>query len=191
MRLNEFEDTIKTWDMPGTGPDLVTDEILHYIATHCSSFLKVAKPLRRLLYRGLNDHDQDVFIGQTKEGRRPFNSTRHEQAEFDDAISKLGFKALRSNSIFCSTNLYFAATYGRAYIIFPIDGFDFTWSPMVSDFYIHNIGVNDWDAYVADHHYQDYELDKALVSTNEILIHGKFMAIHNRFNMQLKTVFFS
>lgn len=187
MRLAEFEHTLRTKEI---GDDDLPESIAKFIMKHCSEFLEVAKSTKNFLYRGDSNHIEDFFIGRTKEDRNPLNSMPHEQIGFDAAIANLGFKALRSNSIFCTTKRMWAASYGRCYIIFPMNGFDFTWSPNVSDFYQANFRIRDWDAFARSCDYKNSDLVGALSSTNEILIHGKFVAIQSKFSDELKRALF-
>jgi hypothetical protein len=64
----------------------------------------------------------------------------------DDTLKYLGIKALRSNSIFATSNQLTSSSYARRkhenfggeYVIFPIDGFEYCWSRISEDLFIEN-----------------------------------------------------
>lgn len=94
----------------------------------CSDFLKVVKETKQFLYRGLNN-TESVFEGRTRIDRSPRNSNKQVSDRYDEALKNFGFKALRSNSIFTTSDFNFADNYGsNIYLIFPKNGFDFTYS---------------------------------------------------------------
>lgn len=165
-----------------------------------------------LLYRGLG-RDQPGITSYVHTDTTPVNriptctsfrpnpySNTGFQIEFDAHLKKLGFKALRSNSIFCSGNLAEAATYGKLFAIFPHNGFDFTWSPEIEDAYnawekfetgydrlhspppiaggrgewhkiLHNMTQNDFKMIFK---FRQTDLGEAIKSKNEIYIHGTY-----------------
>jgi hypothetical protein len=54
---------------------------------------------------------------------------------YNTIIAKLGGVANRSNSIFVTGKREEASGYGKAYIVFPIGNFNYTWSPAWADWY--------------------------------------------------------
>ena len=67
------------------------------------------------------------------------------QDVYDKSIAKAGFKALRSNSIFTSGDSSLAFGFGSSrYIIFPVNGFNFTWSHSKRDIVIGSDELKNW-----------------------------------------------
>lgn len=105
--------------------DQINQRIFDILDSDCSDFVKDMKKARLVLYRGTRN-DASVFEAHTMEDRRPKDSNAEVTELYDQMMSALGVKALRSNSIFTTTNYGFAANYGRdVYMIFPKNGFDF------------------------------------------------------------------
>lgn len=102
------------------------------VARHCSQAISEYKKAGRMLYRGTNE-DSDVFVGKPFEERRTKDSDTLVSEKISQAMLEFGFKATRENSIFCSGSKTHASGYGSTYMIFPFDGFDFTWSTEYSD----------------------------------------------------------
>ena len=96
------------------------------IKPNCKQILQANLLASRLLYRGFNSNEP-VIRGRSHDRRTPLDSSSVTTQEFDRRLAALGFKALRSNSVFCTGNVERAKEFGKPYIIFPIDGFDFTY----------------------------------------------------------------
>jgi hypothetical protein len=105
----------------------------------CSESIAAMQQSRSFLYRGMTDNMPDIFIGRPWGKRKPKDTSTDVQKEIDKLFKLAGFTALRSNSIFCSGSIGQARDYGNPYIIFPINGFSFTWSPKMYDLY-HQLG---------------------------------------------------
>jgi hypothetical protein len=104
---------------PGAG------RMIDVLRTECSEFIEHMVNTNRLLYRGLRE-SADQFEGRSRDDRTTKDSDAKISEAFDALLRKLGFEALRSNSIYTTTNRNFASGYGRyLYIIFPKNGYKF------------------------------------------------------------------
>jgi len=113
------------------------DDLKDYIEEHCSDIIKLMKVSGIFLYRGVKNQSTTVFVGQSRQDREPKDTRQDISAYFDKALASHGFKALRGNSIFVTSNLLQAAGYGDTYAIFPMNGFDYTYTSM-TDLIIRN-----------------------------------------------------
>lgn len=105
----------------------------------CKQALSAMRSTKTLLYRGMSG-DSHQMIGHPRTDRYPRDSSASMQKAFDYALSKMGFKALRSNSIFTTTSYSQASSYGNGvFIIIPKDGFKFTWSPKHGDLILYEL----------------------------------------------------
>lgn len=104
--------------------------VCKFIEEHCSEFLASVNAAHRFLYRGIKTYESpsEIFLGRSRNDRHPRDTDADIQLIADEYLTLRGFKALRSNSIFCAGEEQNALTYGDPYIIFPINGFDYTWS---------------------------------------------------------------
>lgn len=129
-----------------------------YIEKHCSEFLKAVHETGKFLYRGQMDESLPVFVGNPRTGRQTTDSDPKAQALLDKYFTLMGFKALRSNSIFTTSDEHHASGYGKIYAIFPKNGFSFTWSTEHNDLVLNDVGelenIDDDYEYLGD----DYEL---------------------------------
>jgi predicted nuclease with TOPRIM domain len=99
-----------------------------YIEKNCSQMVDAVQITGTFLYRGMNDSEK-IIHGLPHENRQAKDTKQSVQVKVDQMLKASGFKALRSNSIFCTTSHSHAGSFGKnVYIIFPLDGFDFTWS---------------------------------------------------------------
>ena len=125
--------------LAGIDPKLL--QYFTYIEQNCGDFIKSAQAANKLLYRGQRDSKLPVFVGRPRADREPKDSSVAAQKLADKCLSLMGFKALRSNSIFTSADFNQAEGYGTAYAIFPKNGFDFTWSTKHDDLVMHSTSM--------------------------------------------------
>jgi hypothetical protein len=180
MRLYELE--------AGNRKELVNSNIDLYIQTiktRCSDALSAMQTTKEFLYRGVQTGEINQFKGKSRESRKPLMTTGNQQEEIDNILRNHGFEALRSNSIFCSSTMSQVQNYGRVYMIFPVNGFDFTWSPKYNDLF----AVSDLNQYatgeklmniIAGGDYRMNNFTAALGSGNEIMIKGEYYAFRNQ-----------
>lgn len=110
-----------------------------YIEANCGEYLKAVRETGKVLYRGQHESKSPIFVGYPREDRRPKDSDGEAQKLYDKYLTIMGFKALRSNSIFTSSSEKQAGDYGEIYAIFPKDGFSFTWSTKESDLVLNKV----------------------------------------------------
>ena len=111
----------KAQDRPSPG----VNQMLDVLRTECSEFIEHMVSTNKLLYRGLRE-SADQFEGRSRDDRTTKDSDIKISEAFDALLRQLGFEALRSNSIYTTTNRDFASGYGRhLYIIFPKNGYKF------------------------------------------------------------------
>jgi transcription antitermination factor NusG len=115
------------------------DNLFKALAKHCKEIIKVYKELNennfdreRFLFRGIKSSDDAVY-GKPFEARKPKDSDRALHDLVNGTINNLGFEANRENAMFASGDRAQASKYGTLYIMFPMDGFKFTWSKTVKD----------------------------------------------------------
>lgn len=105
-------------------PTTAMSNMIKTLELECSDFVPEMQRASRFLYRGVR-MDADQFEGRSSDARRPKDSNPKISMMFDDMLSELGFQALRSNSIFTTSNYGQAQGYGwDVYIIFPKNEFD-------------------------------------------------------------------
>lgn len=109
------------------------------IVPNCSEYLQYAKSAgERVLYRGSGNYG-GYFRGNTLQNRQPKDSNKYMTKVWDHLLRSLGFTAIRSNSIFCTSDRAHAEGFGnKLYCIFPINGFKYTYSPFIYDIVIDN-----------------------------------------------------
>lgn len=121
MRLIELSENIETfWDE---------------IESNCSDIFKLMYDTKECLYRGASGKPE-YFKAVPRENRSPRDSNHEGQIVYDFYLDKLGIKAKRSNSIFVTNDFNHAKDFGSVYVIFPVDGFSYSWSQTESDIII-------------------------------------------------------
>lgn len=110
----------------------------------CSDAISDMRKAEKFLYRGTRQF-KDAYISRPHTARSTMSSYSEMQELYDQKISEVGFKALRSNSIFTTSNLRFAKNFGtHIYLIFPVNGFSFTWSETEDDIILKSEKLRSW-----------------------------------------------
>lgn len=131
-RVNNAQNNIKMFSeaIPAIG------DTLKLISSECSEALQTYRSLNQMLYRGMKTESNVAwFEGMPRENRKATDTSKASHALLNKMFEIAGIKARRDNSIFVSSDLDQASEYGDIYIIFPKDGFDFSWSPKYKDFF--------------------------------------------------------
>ncbi len=102
-------------------------DMIEKIPDECSDILELYRSNRRVLFRGSNSRGS-FYYDEPREDRRPSDSTPELQIAFDTYLASKGFTALRSNSAFCTNGYDHAAAYGLVSVVFPRNGFTYTWT---------------------------------------------------------------
>ena len=142
--------------LEGINPKLL--KYFSYIEKNCSEFLASVRATNKLLFRGQDDTEHPVFVGYPRENRSPKDSDIEAQRLFDQYLTTMGFKALRSNSIFTSSDDSQAGNYGTVYAIFPKNGFSFTWSTKEEDLVMNSVSYVDPGAIDVEDTYENLNI---------------------------------
>ena len=186
-------------------------EVLYLITANCTQSLHAMTKANNFLYRGSKSAPAEIFHGASRQDRTPLTSTKEFHNNINSALTLAGFKANRSNSIFCTGSMMDAVSYGGSkniYLIFPIDGFNFTWSPKITDLYVdeYSLWGQDYDSFdkrtifyrepnapvtlqkefLERTQYRDTDLDTAIRSGKEIMISGEYYAINFKYKDYLE-----
>ena len=109
--------------------DIDIDHLWNRIKTECSEYLEACSRAQTWLFRGLGYREnRPAFLEKSQEQRIPVDSNPMLMKSFDQSLQHLGFAALRHNSIFCSSNRDTAGAFGYIYVVFPRNGFDYTYT---------------------------------------------------------------
>lgn len=173
MKINEVDDT---------------DEKLDSIFKECSNIVSIFKETNKLLLRGSNYYTSFELYESPKDRETLSFTMKKMQPVIDEFLKEKGFIARRSNSIFCTSSKADASSYGKTFIIFPTNGFDFTYFRQSDDliidmapFYVPGLlPVNKEKIFDKLERLQptSTNLERALQNRNEVLIHGYFYTLN-------------
>lgn len=105
---------------PGSGQH----KMFEILEQECSEFLPLMRDSGHMLYRGINVI-YPQFEGRSRVDRPTKDSHPDISKKMDEMLAQRGSKALRSNSIYTTTNSSTAANFGNLYIIFLKTAFIF------------------------------------------------------------------
>lgn len=139
MRLFDlFED-----DTLQPSSEYVQEKFISEIKSKCSDIISLYKSHPgKYFYRGTLNPQKTGFImgARSRSDRKPFSSTPELQNAVDMLMQGAGLKAVRSNSIFVTSRLETARGYtthnSSIHVIFPVNGSNYSWSPLIRDFYV-------------------------------------------------------
>ena len=130
-RDNPLHETITVPSDPSSDANI--QELADIIKKKCSKYLESVQP-GQFLWHGTSSKTKDmVYASKSRAVRIPVDSDKFITSLFDKALNEHGFIATRSNSIFVIGDKNAAEEYGTLYAIFPINGFNFTWSMSHND----------------------------------------------------------
>lgn len=176
--------------------------IIQDITSNCKQILSLyASFPGRYFYRG-SKRSGSIYKGNSYQNRIPKDTDLAIHKLVVDAMIDLGFAAHRGNSIFMTGSRNTAKEFsspilgGQIYIIFPIDGFHYSWSSQVDDFYsdvietadiVFGTDYKDILEILVNLDYKDTDLDKALKFSNsaEVMVHGSYYAINSSYEKQV------
>ena len=185
MRLSEIEPGQKRKIGPHD-PKIDLDKIWDkLIVPNCSESIAACKSAEKFMYRGFSSN-QPIVRGRSWDDREPVDSDPKLSRHFDNMLKALGFKALRSNSIFVTSAFRTAMYFGTPYIIFPINGFNYTYTSFgdltfnpTSRGTLGNewMDSNDTRVFIADFNPKNKDLAVAIDHSVEICINGQYYAL--------------
>ena len=192
MKIFEFDDNIVGDEQDDFGEESVLNhdrvkKAAEFINVHCSDAVEAFLQTDQLLFHGNRGLKGFIAMGSSPEHRRPKDTNPNTQRLIDYKLREAGFKALRSNSIFATSRYGVTKQYGRTYVLFPLNGFDFTWSNKIQDIW----SVADFDSgnfmrdlrqsspadFIAEWDFRKNDFPAALNRGHEIMIHGKVVAV--------------
>lgn len=169
------------------------------IERECTEILAVYRNCNRVLWRGTTPHG-GIYMGNRREDRIPKDTPLDIQTAIDEWLSMKGFMAVRSNSIYTVSRRSVAEGYGTPYMIFPKDGFKYTWFIGSGDMYhalkdyLHFSSKEEITPEMIDHlvnnvgdfmkkiQPQETNLEVAIQKGHEVLIYGDYYAIHDQYD---------
>lgn len=170
--------------------EVITPDLEQLIATHCSDIVATYRAAHAVLYRGIElTPSVPYIIGESPIKRKPKNLNIAAAKVIDSQLLKAGFVATRSNSIFCSSWRSLTQQYGTLMVIFPYNGFDFTYSTLFSDLYL-NMNTSNVqtlkqltpDDFVKSYGFTNQNLVNALKDCREVYVHGKYIAVNVQYS---------
>lgn len=131
--------------LAASGRPIKMDNVFKAIAKNCKQIIKVYKELnrnsfnkQRFMYRGIRS-SSDALYGKPFDARKPKDSNRDLHELVNGTIKNLGFEANRENAMFMTGDRSQASGYGNSlYVMFPVDGFTYTWSQEEKDLVLDN-----------------------------------------------------
>jgi len=204
MRLIEFN--TKTSFPPTV--EITKDQVLELLRTRGEKFFKLFNyKLGYNLLRVNSPLNTVNFISRSPDDRKPKDTYIKFHDTLDKKLEEAGFKARRSNSIFCrGSSLTMCNKIARR--IFPLDDFDYTWCHSGDLMLDYNLGINAWrrgeeieagsrkfedpdtgaqmyldlknltpDEFIELYGFHNTRLQSAIMQRNEIYIHGNYIAV--------------
>lgn len=147
------------------------------IERDCSEILKIYSKINTInsenfLFRGINNDNDFILNKQIRTDRQTIDTPSYVHNIVNKAITDLGFKSHRGNSIFCTNKKYIATRWGKVFIIFPKNGFDYLWFEKQNSTYMYDV----WEL----------DIDDTSHKVNEIFINSGDFEDANDFAQKIK-----
>lgn len=182
-----------------------------FLEKNCSQILKEYRQVGIPLYRGMRAISP-IFIGNPRTDRLSQGLPQDVHKLLIKCFQLVGFKATREKTISCISNLkesllFVSSRIDKVYVIFPLNGFSYTWSTQHSDIgmlgfepskikfiyqYEDELGIkaNNQEEkaeqvkiaqlVIDELGFTDKNLNQALISGHEVAIAGKYIAIQKQ-----------
>lgn len=127
------------------------------------------------LFRGFENRPNIGTINYVDKNREPSDTSIEIHNKANEVFNeKFGIK-FRESSVFCTGDLNEAREYGDVAIIEPLGDYIICWSPSCKDFYhdTFDLETNEIENFIFTSNYQTCDIEKAILSCNEIMIHCK------------------
>lgn len=119
------------------GNDSTITRTVAFMHEHCQPWLN-AVPLDTPVYRGTHTTNK-VFVRAVRPDRDPRDSNWDVHDLYNKLIEMVGGVANRTNSAFVTSSTVSANIYGNVRVAIPAGNFNYTWSPVWSDWFV-NLG---------------------------------------------------
>ena len=110
-------------------------ELVELLRRDCRPFLSLLSPETGFLFRGADANGAASFKGTVRRDRRPKNMTLELHEATDAWFSQTFGIRYRGAALFCTGRRAQAEMHGVVHAIFPCEGFQFCWSPLVGDLF--------------------------------------------------------
>lgn len=147
MLINEIEipklksgETTDIYSIDKTNEEYVST-LVDTLQNKCNTYIQSCKETNNFLYRGFRElnesnKNQYVFVGKSHDDRLQIFSEYNNKKSYEQIsqlicdinLKLMGFTALRSNSTFCNSNSIEVSIWGEPYVMFPVNGFTFSYS---------------------------------------------------------------
>ena len=157
---------------------LYSKKLIEFMKTNCKEWLSQTNNGDAIVFRGLKTPTEKfeiAFTKPTRTDRKPRDSSAEDHELFNKLIKDAGLVANRENSIFVSGSFSHALGFSRSewddpYAVIPIGNFNYTWSDDLKDWTECAAG-HSIENLLKDHLFgDDNTLQKAILSSNEIMI---------------------
>lgn len=124
--------------------DVTIDEMADMIVRDCGPFLQESDGLRHgPLFRGINNVSDEFIQKSVRKDRKPKDTTEFLHDLFDDFFQEKFGTRFRTVSMFTFSDSTPARHYGTPYMVFPIEDFNYIWSPEVNDLFDKTLKILD------------------------------------------------
>lgn len=190
MKISEV-DTLPPQVKSGSPiPQKLSDEQMMLLQRDCKQILYLYSQYPdTYFYHGSHNfktHTVDNFTRNSPEVRLPSDTPLGWHNLAVKYMQEMGLVAHRGNSTYITTSLQEAGSYGKyIFAIFPCDGFHFTWSPLINDFYNDEVmslltvqnSLSSAKEFAKETGYRSTDLKGAFLSGYEVMITGKYYRI--------------
>lgn len=111
----------------------MSQKIVTFAKTFCQPWLSQTDNGKMIVYRGMNKEHEPAFVKKTRRDRRPLSSVDFWHNAYQAILQTMNSPATRTNSLFCTGKLSDTTLYGKSYVVIPIGHFNYSWSPVWSD----------------------------------------------------------
>lgn len=170
---------------PGEIQTQEPDQLEILLRRDCSEYISLLEVTSAHLYRGI-DGKPDLFKGYPRDNRDNLHTSPVHTNIINQLLKIAGMEANRNNSLFVTSDLDDAGSYGELYYIFPINGFKYTWTSaydLIGSQILRKVrqSESNWkdktEELLKILHPMNTKIEAAIEAGNEILLLGSYYAL--------------
>lgn len=116
----------------------IAEEIVKELRLYCNEWIEETDnvPVFKGTELALNRLHGNMGLFRNRRNRVPRDTPLSLQVKIDTVMHRLGIKARRENSVFCTSMKHISQLYGEAYIIYPVNGYSYSFFNVNDLYYI-------------------------------------------------------
>jgi hypothetical protein len=150
----------------------IWNEVYGMLEKDCSQILKAMQHTHNALWRGTKNTGKEIVLKTPRMDRRPKDTPEALHGWLDVSFHEKFGWYVRTEGVFATASKSLADEFGKPYMFFPFNGYEFVWSEVVQDL------TNDIEDYKRGSQIQDFEIEEFVQQYTNKDIHAAIWSMN-------------